>query len=498
MIHKLYSLVDTKEKAKEPLYIRGVKKREGNSILMYEGEVLNFTTYFNSLSLKKWKRYTTIKKLQLVLQLEGYFRVIFHLYDENGNIRDISMETEVSCFAHSFAIEELDGVLLGFSLQCISDAGIYIEGHWDGEFTEWEAKKIGVSITTFKREKYVKRTMSLLRDFQQNHPWLSVLVIDNGSTLEELNGQQLRVIHNRNFGGSGGFTRGMIEYVEQGMVDYVLLMDDDIVLETSALERTYSMLSGLKIQYEDSFLSGAMLSLEKPCIQYENTARWGKIRLQGEGKNLNLVKVNNLVQNENIPPQKNRYGAWWYCAIPVHRIKDIGYPLPIFVKGDDMEYGIRNHREVMSMNGIGVWHQALQSKMSPIIKYYADRNMLIINNYAEGCNYLTFIVAVVGRVLRRLSEGKLLGIRYMSQALIDYSKGLTGLTAVSSEEKMAQISKIKDEPVSLFAFFGLLINLVKTLISYNNSHEDYINFRTDMLHSSRFWSTFLGLRGKNE
>ena len=86
----------------------------------------------------------------------------------------------------------------------------------------------------------------------------------------------------------------------------------------------------------------------------------------------------------------------------------------------------------------------------------------------------------------------------MSQALIDYSKGLTGLTAVSSEEKMAQISKIKDEPVSLFAFCGLLINLVRTLISYNNSHEDYINFRINMLHSSRFWSTFLGLRGKNE
>lgn len=61
MIHKLYSLTDTVEKAKEPLYIRGIKERKEHSILMHKGEVLDFTTYFNSLSLKKWKRYTTIK-----------------------------------------------------------------------------------------------------------------------------------------------------------------------------------------------------------------------------------------------------------------------------------------------------------------------------------------------------------------------------------------------------------------------------------------------------
>lgn len=498
MIHKLYSLTDTVEKAKEPLYIRGIKERKEQSILMHKGEVLDFTTYFNSLSLKKWKRYTTIKALQLALQLEGRFQVTFHLYDEKGSVRHSSVETKSSCFTYSVNAEELDGVLLGFSLHCMSDSGHYNGGQWNGEFTQWEDKKIGVSITTFKREKYVKRTMNLLHDFQRDHPWLSVLVVDNGSTLEEMQGDRFRVIHNRNFGGSGGFTRGMIEYVEQGAVDYVLLMDDDIVLETSALERTFALLSGLKEEYRDSFLSGAMLSLERPCIQYENTARWGKIRLHGEGKNLNLVNASNLVQNEKVPSQKNRYGAWWYCAIPVHRIQEIGYPLPIFVKGDDMEYGIRNHREVMSMNGIGVWHQALQSKMSPIIKYYADRNMLIINNYAEGCNYFTFIVAVLGRVLRRLSEGKLLGIRYMNQALIDYSKGLTGLTTVSSEEKMDQISKMKDESVSLLAFFGLLINIARTLINYNNLHKDYIDFRINILHSSRFWSTFLGLRGKNE
>ncbi len=493
MIHKLYSLVDTTEKAKELLYIRGVKRRKDNCILMHAGEVLDFTTYFNSLSLKKWKRYTTIKALQLALQLEGHFQVTFHLYDEKGSVRHSSVETESSYFTYSMEAEELNGVLLGFSLHCMSDAGQYIGGQWNGEFTQWEDKKIGISITTFKREKYVKRTMNLLHDFQKDHPWLSVLVVDNGSTLEEMQGERFHIIHNRNFGGSGGFTRGMIEYVEQGSVDYVLLMDDDIVLETSALERTFSLLSGLKEECRDSFLSGAMLSLEKPCIQYENTARWGKIRLHGEGKNLNLVNASNLVQNEKVPSQKNRYGAWWYCAIPVHRIQEIGYPLPIFVKGDDMEYGIRNHREVLSMNGIGVWHQSFQSKMSPVVNYYSDRNMLIINNYAEGCNSITFVFAVTGRVIKRAVQGNFAGIYVLNRALRDYKEGFINITSIPADEKMQIIIQEFTENGNFRDFLHVLLGAIDLIIHYSTIHHNYIDFRNEKLQNSKFWKRYLGI-----
>ena len=41
MIHKLYSLVDTKVKTKEPLYIRGVNRRSGGTILLNKGEIID-------------------------------------------------------------------------------------------------------------------------------------------------------------------------------------------------------------------------------------------------------------------------------------------------------------------------------------------------------------------------------------------------------------------------------------------------------------------------
>lgn len=434
----------------------------------------------------------------MVLHLKGHFQITFHLYDENKTVHKIAMKTYDSVFVHSFSMVELNDALIGFTIQCLGEEGAYMGGEWNGQFSQWNERKIGISITTFKREKYVKRTMKVLQDFQRDHPWLSVLVVDNGGTLQEIDDTKFRVIHNRNYGGSGGFTRGMIEYVEQGKVDYVLLMDDDIVLETSALERTFALLSGLKKEYMDSFLSGAMLSLENPCIQYENTAAWRKIRLYGEGKDFNLINVNNLLKNEIVPSQKNRYGAWWFCCIPVQRIRDIGYPLPVFIKGDDMEYGIRNHREVMSMNGIGVWHQSFLAKISPVVNYYSDRNMLIINNYAEDCGFSTFIIAVVGRIVKRIIHGNLLEIHCLNQALIDYNKGLTGITSISSEEKMNQIVAMVKGPVSWSVYKDLLVNFTKVLSDYKKVHKDYIDFRQNLLQSNEFWKAFLGIRGENE
>lgn len=491
MIHKLYSLTDTVEKAKEPLYIRGIKERKEHSILMHKGEVLDFMTYFNSLSLKKWKRYTTIKALQLALQLEGHFQVTFHLYDEKGSVRHSSVETVSSCFTYSMEAKDLDGVLLGFSLHCMSDVGQYIGGQWNGEFTQWEDKKIGISITTFKREKYVKRTMNLLHDFQKDHPWLSVLVVDNGSTLEEMQGERFRVIHNRNFGGSGGFTRGMIEYVEQGAVDYILLMDDDIVLETSALERSFSLISGLRKGYQESFLAGAMLSLEEPCRQCENTAYWDKIISYVCCKDLELTAGPNLIINEKIHNNPNAYAGWWYCCMPVQRIKRIGYPIPAFIKSDDMEYGIRNHKEILSLNGIGVWHQAFAEKMNPTIRYFSDRNSFVLNHYALGCGCGTLMLAILGRMIKRLAHRDIRGIVILAFALHAYMEGFRQITSQPADEVFTKLHNRSYDDKLWISLMKIARDTVKIICHYHRLDDEYKTFRQELLSDSTFWKKYL-------
>lgn len=498
MIHKLYSLVDTEVKTKEPLYIQGVNRRSGDIILLNKGEVLDFTTYFNSVSLKKWKRYTTIERLQLVLHLKGHFQVTFHFYDENKTVHKIAMKTYDSVFVHSFSMAELNGALIGFTIQCLSEEGAYMGGEWDGQFSQWNERKIGISITTFKREKYVKRTMNVLQDFQRDHPWLSVLVVDNGSTLQEINDTQFRVIHNRNYGGSGGFTRGMIEYVEQGKVDYVLLMDDDIVLETSALERTFSLLSGVKKEYEESFLAGAMLSMEKPCLQSENTAYWDKIISRICNKNMNLSVVKNLIANETVHSHPNTYAGWWYCCIPSKRIVEIGYPLPVFIKSDDMEYGIRNNREIISLNGIGIWHQAFVKKMNLAIRYFSDRNSFILNHYAQGCNRGTLVLAVLGRIGKRLIHCDTHGIAVLSLALKSYSKGFESITANPADKVFFKVRQHPFDEGLAVSIIGVIGSLMRSIIYYHQIDKKYTSFRKIFLSDSIFWKRFLNLRGKNE
>lgn len=491
-MEKLYSLVQTSHKDKKNLYVKGHYQLTENGILhLKEGDLADFTTYFNSFSVKKWKRYTTIKKVTLELHGEGDFAIVFEQLLSSGNIIKIPAMMKNGEFSYTFDIEKISGDILGFSIKCLSEEGSISSAAWYGEFEQWNEKKIGVSITTFKREEYVKRTIAVLQNFQKNHEWLDILVVDNGQTLAPEETEHFCIIPNRNFGGSGGFTRGMIEYVEQGKVDYVLLMDDDIVLEPSAIERTQSLLCGLKEDYRDSFLSGAMLRMENPLIQHENTAYWNKIISTVCHKGLNLSDTDSLIKNEKLNLHTTAYAGWWYCCIPVHRIKKIGYPLPLFIKSDDMEYGIRNHREIINMNGIGVWHEIFNKKMSLAIRFYSERNSFILNHYVLNCNRETLILSIISRILKRIIHADIQSIYVLLLALKDYNSGMDGITAVSAEVKMRQVSDLLKSKLPDNIGQLLYAEIKRAVVEYPLTHNKFLQFRKEKLQSNAFWNKYL-------
>lgn len=494
MMKKLYSLTATADIKKSDLYIRQAGSLQGMVKVLHRGEKLDFLTYFNSFSIKKWQQYTTIQSVIIEIELQGRAEIVVSLHSlkkEKIISRDITTGTT---YRKVFDINELQGDILSFSIQAVDDLIQYFGGSYYGEFSQWRDRKIGCAICTFKREKYVLKTIDILRRFKEKNDWLHILVIDNGRTLVEQNTDGDRIIHNRNFGGSGGFTRAMIEYVDEGIVDYILLMDDDIVLDSSVLERTYSLLCSLREQYLDSFLSGSMLILEHPHIQYEKTAYWDRIRLYGIGKNKDVSQKKVLISNEIEKENKNQYGAWWYCCIPIHRIKQIGYPIPVFIKGDDIEYGIRNHRPVLSMNGICVWHQSFLSKMTPVVNYYSDRNMLIINNFAENCGWITFSMAVMGRVTKRILQHNLCGLAMLYLALKDYNQGFEGITCMGADEKMEQVRQYANLRKNISIIPIVLVYAIRTIFIYPKIHLKYIDFKINKLVNSKFWKNYLQIR----
>lgn len=91
-------------------------------------------------------------------------------------------------------------------------------------------------VVTFNRLELLKRNIQCLR---QNKPISTIVVVNNGSTdgtKEWLDAQTgLKIIHQQNVGGSGGFYKG-IEYAYQAGADWIWCMDDDVFPRPTCLE----------------------------------------------------------------------------------------------------------------------------------------------------------------------------------------------------------------------------------------------------------------------
>lgn len=479
--------------ARQSLYIKGnLLDIKDASICLKKNQTLDFATYFNLFSARKWKIYTSIRDVRIQLHIRGNYKITVYEVSQQQK-RELYSETGHDDYQKDIPLKPCQANFITFTLTALEEGVQFWGGAYYGQFEDVQNTEIGIIICTFKREEYVKRNLKTLQGLMQENPHFHVMVIDNGQTLPEICNEQLQVIHNRNYGGSGGFTRGLMEQVNQGTNNYVLMMDDDILIETSSLERVYALCQHIKNQYAQQMIAGSMMSMDEPTIQYENTAYWGKVRLHSLGQGFDLIAIEDLIKNDQLPLKQNKYAAWWFCCIPMVVVRKNGYPLPNFIKGDDMEYGIRNRRDIITMNGIGVWHEAFAKKMSPVVNYYSDRNMLILNEFADGCGRGTAFFSMIARLGRRILRGDTVGIRIFELAVRDYISGYEGITSIGADDKMEQVKAYKGRKHVSASVFFTMIQIMKIFINYRMLHEKYVRFRDNQLQSQNFWKEYLKL-----
>ena len=414
---------------------------EGDILRIEQGERVCFDTYFNSVSADKWRRYTAAQNFSLRLKLSGKLRVVLcsRHFINSHSVRAVLAEKVVQAdsvqeFCFDFP-KGADGMLF-FELQALSGNAAYCGGAYECDAAEKDVQpvKIGVDICTFRREPFVMGNIARMRsDILENaasplHNHLEVFVSDNGQTLDydKLNSDTVHVVPNANVGGAGGFTRGMIEILkanENGAgVTHVLVMDDDIVLDTDVLLRTYTLLSLRKPEYADVFVGGAMLRLDRPNIQVENGAAWNQGQLISHKANFDLTKVDLCVANEL--EERHEYNAWWYCCIPIAVVRPDNLPMPIFIRGDDIEYGLRNCKRLVTLNGICVWHEPFENKYSSFLEYYIMRNQLIDNSFHcqwYGARQLNR--AILGHCFREVTFYRYKNVDLYLQGIKDFLKG---------------------------------------------------------------------------
>lgn len=438
-------------------------------ILLEKGGIAWMDTYFNGFSVEKWKKYTNIKQISISLYLQGDLEIKLYSKEKiHGCIteKELSITPFTSVTPKWITLPFLSYDEKGMYFVClegVGNGGRFLGGYYSSEIDEADCDTVNlaINICTFRREAFVKRNLDILSEKILDCPenplfgHLQVFISDNGKTLDvdALCSEKIHILPNKNVGGAGGFTRGLIEimHCDTYNATHTLFMDDDILIEPEALYRTYMLLRTIKKEYKEAFIGGAMLRLDQQNIQVESGAVWNAGNLVSRKSGLDLKTVDACLYNET--EEYYEFNAWWYCCIPISVVREDNLPMPIFIRGDDVEYGLRNMKNLILLNGICVWHEPFENKYSSFLEYYILRNMLY-NNALHFPNYSKWnlIKWLSSRVLRQLMCYRYQNIDLIFRALDDFFKGVTFLEEADGEKLHQEIMSVgyKTQPVEAF------------------------------------------------
>ncbi|MFR7760996.1 MAG: hypothetical protein ACLU1X_08540, partial [Peptoniphilus grossensis] len=216
--------------------------------------------------------------------------------------------------------------------------------------------------------------------------------------------------------------------------------DDDALLDINSLERTYAFLSYTKKQHSDLYIGGATLRLDKQNIQLESGAVWNNNLLFNIKQNLDLTSVADILFNDL--EESRSYNAWVFSCIPLESLSPSNLPLPLFVRGDDMEFGIRNSKKILTMNGICAWHAPLHNKYSSFMTYYTLRNQLVLNAlYDKNFSSSSAIKLLAQNLTRELLYYRYENIDLIIKAYTDFLGGVSFFINTDGEQLHKDIMK---------------------------------------------------------
>ncbi|WNN88914.1 glycosyltransferase family A protein [Gloeocapsopsis dulcis] len=182
------------------------------------------------------------------MKLEGDFKVSVYREVNGGNNREIISEQNFSKCQFSDPVKILpinflqteNAGRIYFEITCSSEHGAFKEAWIATDENKAKEVSLGIIICTFKKEAYIKNTLTtIFQDKLLETKDFKLFIVDNGRTLDkaDFTEPKLKLVPNINAGGSGGFTRGLVEALEENVYSHFLLMDD-IELESGWCSRS--------------------------------------------------------------------------------------------------------------------------------------------------------------------------------------------------------------------------------------------------------------------
>lgn len=468
---KFYSIYDSHSQIKHypELFFRGFVSFDKQGVLF--NEYLSSNTYINLIPISKYKKFLSINKIfiklafksqkeaNLLIDLIGvrlngehvYVNsILFNLNPDVKNIIEIplnldDLSTDIAYVYWNIKVLNSSDNQNFYIHFLNADSGVLTDREPHREI------RLAIITPTYKRETYILNNIEKLK----NHGILEkldirLIVVDNGRTLksflsEEFIGERkIKIIENINAGGAGGFARGLIEVFEN-FPDrtHCIFMDDDIDLEPFTLERLYDFLKYSSVP--NLGIGGSMLSYKFPYVMWESGAFYRIYRIN----TLFLNKFNtNLLEENNLPKLLEdpawTYWGWWFLCLPTDVFKKCGLPLPIFFRGDDMEYGFRlvkENIEVTDLSGIFVLHEDFFAKHNAFTNYLITRNEMILRALHGELNAFNEAKFLLKTVLRFLFSYRYETAEMTLRGCEDFLKGPDLLLKIDPEQFYGDLNK---------------------------------------------------------
>jgi galactofuranosylgalactofuranosylrhamnosyl-N-acetylglucosaminyl-diphospho-decaprenol beta-1,5/1,6-galactofuranosyltransferase len=373
------------------------------SVRVTSGDRLSFGTYFNAFPASYWRRWTIVDQVTLTLTLEGAGAAVTVFKSmANGRSQRVDHGVVDQSGSGTFTFELtlkpfVDGGWYWFDVVAADADVIVKDGSWSAMVPESRGAhgRVAIGITTMNRPDFCAELLAQIGEDPDLRPYLDeVFVAEQGTqkvtdspTFDKAKGalgDLLRVVEQENLGGSGGYARGQLEALKRDSADYFMCMDDDVVCEPEGIIRAVTFGD---LARRHTIVGGHMFSL------------FSKSRLHSFGEVIQPWRfwwqsAETVVNDWDFRARNLRstrwlharvdvdYNGWYMALIPLSTLKSIGLSLPLFIKWDDSEYGLRAKEigvPTVSLPGAAVWHIPWTDKNDALDwqSYFHQRNRFI-------------------------------------------------------------------------------------------------------------------------
>jgi galactofuranosylgalactofuranosylrhamnosyl-N-acetylglucosaminyl-diphospho-decaprenol beta-1,5/1,6-galactofuranosyltransferase len=373
------------------------------SLRIPAGERLSFGTYFNAFPAAYWRRWSIVTDITLTVTLVGRgAAVTVYRSMANGRSQRVDSGTTDEGGRGTFTFELplkpfVDGGWYWFDVVAGEDDVVVDGADWTAQVPEDRAANgtTTVGITTMNRPDFCAKLLTQIGEDEDLAPFLDEVFVAEQGTQKVADspefakaqaslGDRLRIVEQGNLGGSGGYARGQLETVQRGTATYFMCMDDDVVCEPEGIIRAVTFGD---LARRPTIVGGHMFSL------------YSRSRLHSFGEIIQPYRfwwqsppsVHNdwdfAARNLRSSRWLHRrvdvdFNGWFMCLIPTQILREIGLSLPLFIKWDDSEFGVRAKAAgypTVTFPGAAVWHVPWTDKNDALDwqSYFHQRNRFV-------------------------------------------------------------------------------------------------------------------------